>query len=182
MRDLSLHILDLAENSTGAGADLISISLTEDMASDGLLISIEDNGRGIPEEIRADVLNPFCTTRTTRNVGLGLSLFAQSALQTGGDISVEPVLPTGTVVNARFKKSHIDMKPIGDIAETLAVLIAGNPDVNFLFSYKKNGTSFSFDTRLIRGELEGLPITSPPVLGFLKNYLKESIREFHNEL
>ena len=171
MEDISLHILDIAENSVSAGADLIKITITEDTAKDLFSVEIEDNGRGIPEDIRSKVLDPFYTTRTTRKVGLGLPLLAQAARETGGDISVRPGNTIGTVITANFKKSHIDMKPLGDIAETLVVLIAGNPQVEFLFTYSQNSDTFSLDTREIKKELDGVPINSSPVLSFLRDYL-----------
>lgn len=182
MEDISLHILDIAENSISAGATLIKITISEDIAGDLFIVEIEDNGKGIPKDIRAKVLDPFCTTRTTRKVGLGLPLLAQSARETGGDISVRTGNTSGTIVTATFKQSHIDMKPLGDIAETLVVLIAGNPHVDFLFTYSKNSNTFSLDTRQIKEELDGVPIISPPVLSFLRNHLKESLRDINNEV
>ncbi len=182
MEDISLHILDIAENSINAGADRIKIMITGDTAGDLFTVEIEDNGKGIPEDLRAKVLEPFCTTRTTRKVGLGLPLLAQSARETGGDISVKAANPSGTIVTATFKQSHIDMKPLGNIAETLVVLIAGNPHINFLFTYSKNSNTFSLDTRRIKEELDGVPITSPPVLSFLRNYLSASLRDINNEV
>jgi hypothetical protein len=180
MEDISLHVLDIAENSVSAGATLIAITLSEHTALELFILSVEDNGRGIPDEIREKVLDPFTTTRVTRKVGLGLSLLAQSAEDTGGDLTIRPGKDSGTVVTATFRRSHIDMKPLGDMAETLAVLISGKPDVDFLFTYKRNGSTFSFDTRLIKKELADLPINSPPVLLFLRNYLAESIRDMEN--
>jgi hypothetical protein len=180
MQDISLHILDIAENSIGADATLITISISEDTAKDLFTVEIEDNGRGIPEDMRSKVLDPFCTTRTTRKVGLGLPLLAQAARETGGDISVGLGIPSGTIVTATFKKSHIDMKPLGNIAETLVVLIAGNPQVEFLFTYSKNGNTFSLDTRLIKKELDGVPVNSSPVLSFLRDYLGASLRDINN--
>lgn len=180
MEDISLHILDIAENSVRAGADLIKITITEDTAGDLFTVEIEDNGKGIPEDLRASVLDPFCTTRTTRKVGLGLPLLAQAARETGGDISVRSGNTSGTVVTATFKQSHIDLKPLGDIAETLVVLIAGNPHVDFLFTYSKNSNMFSLDTREIKEELDVVPITSSPVLSFLRNYLSSSLRNITN--
>lgn len=180
MEDISLHVLDIAENSIGADATLITISISEDTAKDLFSVEIEDNGRGIPEGMRSKVLDPFCTTRTTRKVGLGLPLLAQAARETGGDISVRPGSASGTIVTATFKKSHIDMKPLGNIAETLIVLIAGNPQIDFLFNYKKNGNTFSLDTRLIKKDLDGVPINSSPVLSFLRDYLGASLRDINN--
>ena len=180
MEDISLHILDIAENSIGAGATLMTISISEDMAKDLFTVEIEDNGRGIPEDMRSNVLDPFCTTRTTRKVGLGLSLLAQAARETGGDISVRPASTSGTIVAATFRKSHIDMKPLGNISETLVVLIAGNPQIDFIFTYKKNGTAFSLDTRQIKNELDGVPINSSEVLSFLRDYIGASLRDIIN--
>jgi len=180
MEDISLHILDIAENSIGADATLITISVSEDTVKDLFTVEIEDNGRGIPEDIRSKVLDPFYTTRTTRKVGLGLPLLAQAARETGGDISVRPGSFSGTVITANFIKSHIDMKPLGDIAETLVVLIAGNPQVEFLFTYSKDSNTFSLDTREIKKELDGVPINSSPVLTFLRNYIKTSLRDINN--
>ena len=181
MEDISLHILDIAENSIGAGADLIRITISEDTDKDLFSMEVEDNGKGIPEDIRANVLDPFCTTRTTRKVGLGLSLLAQSARETGGDISVKTGEASGTIVTVHFRHSHIDMRPLGDIAETLVVLIAGNPQTDFLFTYHKNNSTFFFDTRQIKEKLDGVPIASSPVLSFLRNYLSTSLSDIHKQ-
>lgn len=179
MEDISLHILDIAENSIGADATLVTISISEDTAKDLFTIEIQDDGRGIPEDMRPKVLDPFCTTRTTRKVGLGLPLLAQAARETGGDISVRSASTSGTIVTATFKKSHIDMKPLGNIAETLVVLIAGNPQVDFMFIYTKDNTTFSLDTREIKEDLDGVPINSAPVLSFLRDYIGASIRDIN---
>jgi len=181
MEDISLHILDIAENSISGGASLVKITISGDRAKGLFTVAVEDNGKGIPEDIRSKVLDPFCTTRTTRKVGLGLPLLAQSARETGGDITVKTVNTSGTIVTATFRQSHIDMKPLGDISETLIVLIAGNPHVDFLFSYNKDGNTFSLDTRQIKEELDGFPITSLPVLSFLREYLSASLRDINGQ-
>lgn len=180
MEDISLHILDIAENSVSAGATLIKINISEETPKDLLTVEIEDNGKGIPEDIRLKVLDPFVTTRTTRKVGLGLPLLAQAARDTGGGITVKSADTSGTIVTAAFRPSHIDMKPLGNISETLVVLIAANPQVDFLFTYTRNNDTFSLDTREIKKELEGMPITSPPVLSFLRNYLSTSLLDINN--
>lgn len=173
MEDLSLHILDIVENSIKASATLVSINIEEDLAADLLSVEIGDNGSGIVGRNIEDALDPFFTSRTERKVGLGLPLLAQSAMEAEGSISIRPASPTGTNVRASFRHSHIDRKPLGNIIETLMVLIAGNPSTDFLFTYRKAGTSYSFDTRLIRAELEGIPINAPSVLSFIRGYLKE---------
>jgi signal transduction histidine kinase len=175
VEDLSLHILDIAENSINAGATLVQILLAEDRGKDLFTVVIKDNGKGIPREVLAEVLNPFYTTRTTRKIGLGLSLLAQSAKETGGSITIESKEYEGTVVNADFKPSHIDMKPLGNIADTLIVLITGNPQIDFVFSFAGNNDTFSFDTREIKAELEGIPINSPSVIAAIRNSMIKAL-------
>jgi signal transduction histidine kinase len=181
MEDISLHILDIAENSINAGATLVQIRITEKTGEDIFSVEMEDNGRGIPEERLAEVLNPFYTTRTTRKIGLGLSLLAQSARETGGDISITSLEGKGTVVDAHFRPGHIDMKPLGNIAETLIVLITGNPQADFVFTWCKDGREKAFDTRQIKVELEGVPINSPMVIPLIRNYLEEILADIKRE-
>ncbi len=175
MKDISLHILDLAQNSIAAGATRIGIRIADNAPEDIFVLVIEDNGRGIPRDSLEKVLDPFYTSRTTRNVGLGLSLLAQSARETGGDISVESEEGTGTRVKAHFRPSHIDMKPLGDVADTLLVLIAANPMIDFFFCYEKPSGRYELDTRKIKAELEEVPINSPDVLSLLKEDLRETL-------
>jgi len=177
MEDLSLHILDVAENSVNAGATFIQISITKNTVQDLLILTIEDNGRGMPAEFVQKVLDPFCTTRTTRKVGLGLSLLAQSARETGGDIRIQSFPDKGTVVTADFRPSHIDMKPLGNIADTITTLIAGNPETDFLFRYDQDNRNYSLDTREIRAALEEVPINSADVLSAIRGDLLEALHD-----
>jgi hypothetical protein len=175
MEDISLHLLDIAENSVAAGATLIKINISADEVNDLLSLEIIDNGRGIPDELKGKVLDPFYTTRRTRRVGFGLSLLAQSAKEAGGDMNIQSTEGGGTTVTAHFKYSHIDRKPIGKIADTFSVLIAGNPDIDFIFTCSKNGTYFLLDTREIKAELEGIPLNDPSVITTIRSHLKESL-------
>ncbi len=150
MEDLSLHILDIVENSIGAKASRVEIKVDEDTKKDLLVIEIEDNGLGMDEETIKKVLDPFFTTRTTRKVGLGLPLLGQAARESGGDIEIESKVGRGTRVRASFGYSHIDRKPLGDIGTTLTTLIAGNPEVDFVYEHKKDESEYRLDTREIR--------------------------------
>jgi anti-sigma regulatory factor (Ser/Thr protein kinase) len=181
MEDLSLHILDVAENSVHAGATLIQISIVEKTVQDLLTLTIEDNGRGMPSEFLKKVLDPFCTTRTTRKVGLGLSLLAQSARETGGDLRIQSVPDIGTVVTADFRPSHIDMRPLGNIADTITTLIAGNPQTDFLFRYARDNRTYSLDTREIRAALEEVPLNSADVLSAIRDDLLEALQDLLNQ-
>ena len=150
MEDLSLHILDIVENSVRACAKKIEIKIIDEKKKDLLTIEIIDNGKGMDEKTLKNVLDPFFTTRNTRKIGLGLSLLAQSAEESGGSIKIESKPGKGTKVKATFGYSHIDRKPLGDIHESLKVLIAANPDINFIYEYQKDNVNYYMDTKEIK--------------------------------
>jgi len=150
VEDLSLHILDIVENSIRARASKINIKVVEDTRRDLLTIEIKDDGEGIDEETMKKVLDPFFTTKATRKVGLGLALLKQSARESGGDVEIISKAGTGTRVKAVFNYSHIDRKPLGDMAATLVTLIAGNPEVDFMFEHIHDGSKYRIDTEEIR--------------------------------
>ncbi len=177
MEDLSLHILDVAENGITAGASLIQITVEEDLKADTLSIAIEDNGRGMEPEFLAKVLDPFVTTRTTRKVGLGLSLFQQTAQEADGDLTVSSTPGVGTKVKVIMSHSHIDRKPMGNMAETMTTLIEGHPEVDFVYEHRKNGTEYLLDTREIRAELEEVPLNSPEVVRLIREDLLSGLEE-----
>jgi hypothetical protein len=167
MQELSLHILDIVQNSIFASADSIEIEIEEDSERDALVISIRDNGWGIPKEYLSRAVDPFYTSRETRKVGLGLSLLHQAAVQSGGYLDVSSEEGKGTEVRAFFKHSHIDRMPLGDIAKTMGVLIVGNPQIDFSYYHRVEGNEFEFDTRSLREQLDGIPLNDPHVIGFI---------------
>jgi anti-sigma regulatory factor (Ser/Thr protein kinase) len=169
MEDLSLHILDIAENSITAGASRIEIKIVEDIKSNLLSIEIKDNGTGMDEEMLKQALDPFYTTKTTRKVGLGIPMLAQSAKESMGDIKITSKKGEGTTVYAHFQYDHIDRKPLGDIGQSIMVLIASNPDIDFIFHHIKNGETYILDTAKIKKELEGVPINTPEVIKIIKD-------------
>jgi len=150
MEDLSLHILDIVENSIRAHAKKIEIKIIEEKKKDLLTIEIIDDGKGMDKKTLKNVLDPFFTTKSTKRVGLGLSLLAQSAEESGGSIKIESKPGQGTKVKAVFGYSHIDRKPLGDVNESLKVLIAANPDINFIYEYQKDNTNYYLDTKGIK--------------------------------
>jgi signal transduction histidine kinase len=154
VEDLSLHILDIVENSIRAKASRIEIKVVEDIRKDLLTIEIKDNGQGIDEETIKKVLDPFFTTRTTRKVGLGLPLLSQAARESGGDIEIESKVGRGTRVKATFGYSHIDRKPLGNMEATLTTLIAGNPETDFIYEHKKDELEYRLDTKEIRARIK----------------------------
>ena len=133
MEDLSLHILDIVENSLRAGAKTVAIRLVENKHDDILRLEIEDNGSGMDDNVLKQASNPFYSTKEGKKIGLGLALLSQAAEETGGSMAIQTNNDNGTRIIASFHSSNIDMKPIGDIAATIQVLTTAYPDVNFSF-------------------------------------------------
>ena len=173
MKELSLNILDITENSVKAGATLTEISINE--TRDELLISIKDDGCGMSEETVRSVTDPFYTTRTTRSVGLGIPLFKLAAEQTGGrfEISSDTGEHHGTTVKAYFNKNHLDFTPLGDVISSITTLIQGHPDTDFLFTHTIGGKEISLDTRELRLVLEDVPLNTFEVLEWIKGNLED---------
>lgn len=181
MLEISLHILDIVENSTRAGADTVFIDILEDTAKDILSLEIRDNGSGMTEDVLNKVIDPFFTTKKVRNVGLGLPMLAQAAKRAEGEFVIESKGGEGTRVAADFKLSHIDRQPLGDISGTLVTLIAGNEDVDLIYRHEHNGQVYIFDTREIRKEIEDIPINHVSVLNFIRNHIIEGLKEIGAE-
>lgn len=176
MEDLSLHILDIVENSIAAGANRVEIRVIEDARKDILSVEIRDNGKGMSEEVLGNAVDPFYTTRTTRRVGLGLSLLSQSAKEAEGNMTIKSKISEGTTIYAYFKHSHIDRKPIGNMAETVIVLIAGNPDIDFLYEHRLNNRAYSIDTKDLREELGDVPLSSPEVIEVIRKDIRNGLK------
>lgn len=182
MRELSLNVMDLAQNSISAGAQQIEISVCEDVLADSMVITIRDNGCGMTAEQTASVTDPFFTTRTTRKVGLGVPLFKMEAEMTGGSLEVQSEKGTGTRVTARFVPSHVDMIPLGDINSTILLLITCNQDRNFIFHHRIDSREFTLDTRELRSVLGGkVALNSPDVVEWIKGYLEEQTQLIKEE-
>jgi hypothetical protein len=177
MRELSLHILDVVENGITAGAGCIAIAVEESLAADRLTIRVADDGRGMPAEKALRLEDPFVTSRTTRRVGLGLSLLAAAARRCEGELTVATAPGRGTEITATFRRSHIDRAPLGDMAATLEVLIVGNPQVDFVYSHRVDDRDFTLDTRELRRELAGVDLGEPAVARELTESIRRALHE-----
>ncbi len=177
MTEISLNVLDVAENSTRAGASLVSILVKVSQPDDTLTIVIEDNGCGMTAEQVVHVTDPFFTTRTTRKVGLGVPFFKLAAESSGGHFHIESEPGKGTTVTAVFGLSHIDRMPLGDINCTIHNLIVYHPDTDFHYTYQVNDASFTLDTREMREILGGIPLNTPEVSSYILEYLTENKQE-----
>ena len=172
MKELSLHLLDIAENSVAAGATELELSIAEEAGR--LTMTVSDNGKGMSPELLAQVQDPFTTTRTTRKVGLGLPLLRLSAEQTGGSLSVTGKPGEGTVTTALFHTDHIDCPPLGDVAGALSVFLQGSPPtMETRFVHRVGEDSFLLDTRELRAVLGDIPLSEPQVVLWIMEHIKE---------
>lgn len=181
MKEISLNILDIAENSVKAKATLTEISILED--SEALTLTITDDGCGMDENTVKSVTDPFYTTRTTRKVGMGIPLLKLACEQTGGALTITSKVADGidsthgTTVQALFFKNHIDFTPLGDVISSIVTLIQGHPDTDFLFTHRTGGGEVSLDTRELRQVLEDVPLDTYEVILWIRENLKEQYSE-----
>lgn len=189
MKEISLHLLDIAENSIAAGATNIRISVKEDLPNDRLSACVEDDGKGMDEETVKKVIDPFVTSRTTRKVGLGIPLLKEAAEACNGKLVIQSTPGKGTRVTVDFQYNHIDRMPLGDLAGTWLTLLIANPDVDWIFEHQgtlpgsnQENSRFYFDSKLIKKELAGIPLSEPDVISFLKEYFNEGIKTNHDFL
>ena len=175
MREISLHILDILQNSVAAGADVIRTDICFDSGSGLLKIDIADNGCGMDEETLAKVTDPFTTSRTTRSVGMGIPLFKYSAESTGGNFGIFSEKGKGTRIFAEYVIGHIDRMPLGDFGGVVLQLVTMNPSVDFTVTVEADGRKGVLDTSEIKEILGEIPLDMPEVRAFLKDYIQENL-------
>ncbi len=168
MRDLALHLLDVAENSITANATRVDIEVSENTCADRLWMTVIDNGHGMDEVTAARVLDPFVTSRTTRHVGLGLPLLKEAAEACNGHLALSSRIACGTRLDVEFQLSHIDCPPLGDLVGTWLALEVGFPTVHWVFNYDVDGRHFQFDDADFKRELGEDNLSEPEVLSYLR--------------
>ena len=181
MKELSLNILDISQNSITAGASLVEILLTED-ENGWLTLTVRDDGCGMNEETLRTVMDPFYTTRTTRKVGMGIPLLKLAAEQTGGEVKIESVSDKvsethGTTITATFDTNHIDMTPLGDVIETVVTILQGHPEIDYLFIHKTPRLDVEMDTREMRAVLGDVSLAEPEILEWVRANLSEQYEQ-----
>ena len=177
LTEISLHVLDVAQNSVRAGASFIEISMEADTKKDRLIVTIKDNGCGMSKNQAEQALDPFYTTRTTRRIGLGIPFFKQAAEGSGGNFELCSKEGEGTLVRAIFGLSHIDRMPVGDINAAIYTLIVYNEQIDFHYRYALDGREFVLDTREMREILGDISFQDAEVSRFIKDYLAEGKKE-----
>ncbi len=177
MRELALHLLDIAENSVAANAGTIGIEVDEDLKTDRLKLAVTDNGKGMDAAMVVSVVDPFVTSRTTRKVGLGIPLLKEAAEMCNGYLTIDSTVGKGTRLECEFQHSHIDRMPLGDVAGTLLTLVIANPHIQWLLRYRVNDAVFEFDSLPIVEELGDVSLTEPSILAFVREMLQEGIAD-----
>jgi signal transduction histidine kinase len=175
VRDLSLHILDIIQNSITANATQVILKIKVDKTNDLLSIFIKDNGIGMSEELLKDITNPFSTTRKTRKVGLGISLLMASAQRADGDLKIQSSLGIGTTLMASLRVTHIDRLPLGVLSETIISVILSKPEMNFEVEFSNIEETFKFNTSEVKVEIGEIPITELTILTWIKDYINEGV-------
>ncbi len=181
-RDLSQHLMDIAENSITAGATLLNVNIVEDPATNRLSVEVRDNGKGMDAEMLRRITDPWVTTRTTRKVGLGIPFLKQAAEMCGGEFEIASKLGVGTVTRAIFDRDHIDRPPLGDLVGTLLCIMIGNQAIDVCYEHRVGAEEFTLDTRELR-ELLGpeVPLHDPEIVGFIRGALTEGISTLGSE-
>lgn len=179
MKDLASHVMDITENSITANATVITVDFEADEKKDTLVIKIEDNGKGMSEEMLARVTSPFTTTRTTRRVGLGIPLFKYGAENTGGSFRITSQLKKGTQVCATYVLSNIDRPPVGDLPGVLSTLVICHEDIDFVIKVARNRNVFEFKSEDVKNVLQGVSFSQPEVSTWITQCIKEGIEEIY---
>jgi hypothetical protein len=175
LRELSLHLLDIAENSIAANASEIQISVVEDTVTDLLQMSVQDNGKGMDAETVAHVIDPFFTSRTTRKVGLGIPLLKEAAEACNGFLKLDSEPGKGTRLFVQFQRSNIDRMPLGNLADTYIQILVMNPQIHWLLQYKVDDREYLLDSKEISEALDGVPMTEPAVLSAIREMVETGI-------
>ena len=179
MRELSLHILDIAENSIAANAKDIEISIFEDTINDTIKIKIQDNGKGIDKEMLEIISDPFTTSRTTRKVGLGIPLLKAAAEEVNGSFKIDSLRNHGTALEVSLQRSHIDRMPLGDLPGTFLTLLVSNPDIHWIFMYMIDNENFLFDSAPIKKVLGDVSFTEPQILAHIREHIEQGIYQLN---
>lgn len=177
MKELALHLLDLAENSVSAQAQQVSLSVLEDPTRDDLRLVVADDGCGMDAATAARIVDPFYTSRSTRRVGLGLPLLKLAAEAAAGGLEVQSAVGQGTTITVWFQRSHIDRMPLGDLAGTWLSLLVGHPEVHWLFRYTAGEVAFELDDAALKHTLGEVPLTEPGVLEYIREWLEAGVAE-----
>ena len=177
MEDLAMHILEILMNSIKADASLITLKIRDSFDDDVIAFEIEDNGKGMDEEMVKKAADPFTTSRTTRRIGMGLAFMKGLAETCGGKFDIQSTLGVGTVVSASVQKLNIDTPHLGNIGEMMMEAIQSDENIDYVLEYTTDYGQFVFDSRIIKEELAGVSLLEPEILIWIKEYINQGIEQ-----
>lgn len=180
MKELSYHILDIANNSVRGQASELRINIIEDSEANSFVMEINDNGTGIPPEILSSIKDPFTTSRTMRRVGLGIPFLNDTCVSCNGELVIESTIGVGTKVRATMEYNHIDRPPLGNITSTITTLITSEEQINVIYKHSINHQEFEVSTKELKEVLGDVPLSQVEVVLWLKDYIKENLEELKN--
>ncbi len=180
MRDISMNVMDIAQNSIKAEATEIEITICEYIEHNKFIFSVKDNGKGMSKEFLEKVRDPFTTSRTTRKVGLGIPFMQQMCEMCGGNLELESELGVGTIITATMEYNNIDRPPLGDIPSTIQLTIISNPNIKFIYKHAYNNNEFILNTEELKEILGDVPFDEPEVMQWIKEYIEENLLEIKN--
>lgn len=179
MKELSMHVYDLMENSTAANAKDITLTIRDDKNSNIFDFTINDNGKGMPQELMARVMDPYTTSRTTRKVGLGLPLIKQNTERCNGGTELQSEPGVGTRLHFWFEHNNWDRPPMGDLAGTIAMLCGAHEDIHIVMHYITNQGAYTFDTAEVKEALDGMSLNDVHIMKYLKEMIQENLSEIN---
>lgn len=177
MKELSMHILDIVQNSVRGRAKEIRITVNENEQDNIFEFTIEDNGTGIPEDIFKSIKNPFTTSRTMRRVGLGIPLLNDTCKFCNGSLNIETKEGVGTKVHAIMEYNHIDRPPLGDMVSTITGIVTSNETINIIYRHIFNNKEFDFQTSQIKEVVGDMSLADVNIYRWLKDFIKENLDE-----
>ncbi len=177
MKEFSMHILDIVQNSVRAKATEVTVVLIEDVNNNIFSFSVLDNGCGMSEEMLANIRDPFTTSRTTRKVGLGIPMLEQTCEMCGGGLELTSELGVGTKLKASMQYDNIDRPPLGEFESSIQIMVIGNPEIDFKFIYRYNENEYELDMKEVKEVLDGVSLSDPEVITWLKDNIYEGIAE-----
>ena len=179
MKELAMHVYDLMENSTAAGAKDVKLTIVDSLKNNDFHFTIEDNGKGMSPEFLARVTDPYTTSRTTRKVGLGLPLIKMNTEKCGGGMKLTSEVGVGTRLEFWFEHNNWDRPPMGDLPGTLVMLLSAHEDIHFVATYRTDESEFVLDTDELKEALDGMSMNDIHIIGYLKEMIAENLKEIH---
>lgn len=177
MEDIAMHILEILMNSIKADSTKIILKIRDSFEDDIISFQIEDDGKGMDEDMVKRAADPFTTSRTTRRIGMGLAFMKGLAEMCGGSFNIESTVGKGTIVTASVQKLNIDTPELGDLGEMMMEAVQSDENIDYVLEYTTDYGQFVFDSGVVKKELDGVSLLEPEILLWIKEYINQGIEQ-----